>query len=159
MASHPNPVLPVLTIWTRHYGKVYQYPAITTRQRYAPYPSRTDAPDPSSPRSPIFPGSFTSTIQQILPTTPGTANTSETVNSASRVPQTSQPAAPNNQTATETTQELRPAVENNGLIKKPLGEAGRKKDGRGYNIENTLKWPEQDMDNLKVRNRTVFIPR
>lgn len=41
-------------------------------------------------------------------------------------------------------------VENDGLIPKPVGEAGRRVGGRGYNIEDALKWPEKDTESMKV---------
>lgn len=144
MASRPSPVLPVLTSRIRHYGKNFHHPMITTRQRYTPYPARSDIPPISFPTSPVFPGSFMTLVQRILP-----KELSESATVGESSPQVrSAPVANQSHSVVPL---LTPTIENDGLIPKPAGEAGRRVGGRGYNIEETLKWSGADMENMRVR--------
>jgi len=162
MASTPPPVLPVLTTRTRFSGKVYRHPSLTIRQRYRPYPSRSDVLPPSPYIPNFLPGDFMTFVRHILPNPKPTPT--ESAVSAPNSKDTSlsaQTQASDLLVMTQMQNCVTPPVsaipkkrvmENDGLIPKPVGEAGRRVGGRGYNVETVLQWPDADVENMKVKS-------
>jgi hypothetical protein len=142
MSSTSTPVLPVLTARTRYYGKIFNHPSLTIRQRYTPSPQRSDNPI-SSPISPVFPGSFVTLVTKIIPQDPKSESKVDSQVAGRDSPQT--------KADERLPEELVLTIENDGLIPKPLGEPGRKVGLRGYNLEDALKWPTEEMTEMKVR--------
>lgn len=136
MISNTNPVLPLLSTRMRFHSRDYRHPPITCRQRFHPYPQRTDSP-PSRSTSNFSTGSFALI---------GKPKVNEEFLRSQE-----QQAAESNNTPTS---ELTPVTRHDGLIPKPAGEPGRN-DGRGYNIADALKWTHEDMSRLKVSAPTL----
>lgn len=128
MTSASNPVLPLLSLRIRYYCKGGRGPPIAIRQRYKPYPQRTDSLPPA--RIPCF--------------SPGSASLLTSSES--------KPQDPSGISATASDgfdTDLVPLKAGNGFIPKPAGEAGRL-DGRGYNVAAEMKWNLEDAAKLKV---------
>jgi hypothetical protein len=144
MTSQTPPVLPILTARTRFYDNSARHPTLTIRQRYIPYPSRCDGlPAPlSSPFWPIFPGAFPTSVQSVVPD----LALVPTLEPSDEISQNHDLA--NEKTTESTKKDDRLLKENDGLILKPNGEAGRYVGG--YNLESKLQWQESDFKNMKV---------
>jgi hypothetical protein len=148
------PTLPVLTARTRHYGRAaFRHPGITTRQRYAPYPSRYNAVPPS-PMPSTFPGKFITLVNSVLSNSISETSTQARPQDNSRSlasGQLIQNAAATLIPAREVIQSevLTPFNEDSGLIPKPLGEVGRG-GTRGYNLEEELNWADGEGKKMKV---------
>jgi hypothetical protein len=125
------PVLALLTSRTRFYGGRLHHPSITTRTRFTPYPVRQDIPPADSDKLTAMPFPTAAQFSRDMPQTP-------TTNIIDKSNPTITPSV-----------DSKPLVENDGLVPKPSGEVGRR-GSRGYSLDQTLKWQEEDLAKLKV---------